>query len=197
MKRLISMLLAVCLLCAWCALPVVAAEVDTAAEWHTADLSAAGVSVRIDTLGEAVDWHLYVSRQSDDDWLVMVAAEDGRTVEQVAEAATVRVAVTLPVSGDVWVYHLSPGEAAPDMADVASYGLVGMAVDDMLVMSGDAVLWAAPAGWLPDVYWELHKHGEPAALGGTEIGAHVVQAAPAAEEEDDQLGDDANPNTGL
>ena len=194
MKRLLSILLAACLLCALCALPVVAVDADPADEWHSAYLSADGVAVQIDTQGAAVDWHLYVSHQSDDDWLILVAAADGRNIEQVAETVPVRITLTLPVFGDVWVYHLAPGEPVPDMAAVASCGLVGMAVDDLLVMSGDAVQWAAPTGWLPDAYWEQHKHGDAAVLGGTETAEPSDRAVQKAGDLPD---DDANPNTGL
>ena len=153
------------------------------------------MAVTVDTQGAVVDWHLYVSPQSDDEWIVLVAAEDGRNVEQVAETMPVRVTITLPVSCDVWVYHLEPGEPVPDMADVASCGLVGMAVDDLLVMSGDAVQWAAPSGWLPDAYWELHKQGDAAVLGGEQ---EIAEPSARAVQADSNLpDDDVNPNTGL
>ena len=59
MKRLLSILLAACLLCALCALPVVAIDADPAGEWYSAHLYADGVAVTVDTQ----DHHLFTCKR--------------------------------------------------------------------------------------------------------------------------------------
>ena len=94
------------------------------------------------------------------------------------------------------MYHAVPGEpAVAGPEGVPSYGLVGMNVDELMVLNGASVAWAAPAGWLPDAYWERHKHGDTAVLGGTATAEPSDSVAQA--EDDDLPDDDTNPNTGL
>ena len=176
MKRLLSMLLALCLACGLVVLPAAtsasaeagrrltaappakgggpAAAVKSepaAAAWAATDLfdAATGVGVRVETQGAALDWRLYVSE---------------------------------------------PALAGPE--GVPSYGLVGMNVDELMVLNGASVAWAAPAGWLPDAYWERHMHGEAAALDEPDASQPTGQTA--RQSQTVVLpDDDANPNTGL
>lgn len=222
MKRLLSMLLALCLACGLVVLPAAtsasaeagrrltaappakgggpAAAVKSepaAAAWTAIDLfdAASGVSVRVETQGAALDWRLYVSEPTSGCSLVLLTTGDGRTAEQIAASVPVRLTVTVP--GEPWVYHAVPGEPAVTGPEgVPSYGLVGMNVDELMVLNGASVAWAAPAGWLPDAYWERHKHGEAAVLDEPEESQSALPTArqPEAAQPPD---DDANPNTGL
>ncbi len=198
MKRLLCILLALCLICGLAALPVGAAEVDTAAEWTTTYLSdpASGVGVQVETQGGALDWHLYVSKPLPSGYLVLLTTGDGRTAEQAAEAVPVRLTVTVP--GEPWVYHALPGEpAVAGPEGIASYGLVGMAVDGLIVLNGATVGWAAPAGWLPDAYWMRHARGDAAVMEEPDAetrAGHTARQSQTGGQPDD---DDANPNTGL
>lgn len=197
MKKLLCTLLAFCLACGLAVLPAMAVEAEPAEEWRATSLfdPASGVGVRVETRDEALEWRLYVSQPLDGGWLALLTTEDGRTAEQVAQTVPVRLAVTVP--GEPWVYHAVPGEqvvAGPEGA--ASFGLVGMNVDGLLVLDDASIAWAAPAGWLPDAYWERHGQGDAAGLAEQEP---TEQTACTAKQTNTAapLGDDVNPNTGL
>ena len=116
MKRLLSMLLAFCLICGLVVLPAAAVEAEPVAAWTAADLSdpASGVSVRVETQGAALDWRLYVSEPAPGCSLVLLTTEDGRTAEQIAASVPVRLTVTVP--GEPWVYRRRwPGRREPPL----------------------------------------------------------------------------------